>query len=81
MSKLIYVKQTRGSQRISPQQRGALRALGLTRIGSVNYIKDSSSVRGLLNAAQHLIDISLVDAAEATASRKTSNRKGYVLAK
>lgn len=78
MQKKIWVKQIRGTQQINPKQKGTLRALGLTRIGSQNWIADSRAVRGMLNRVHHLIQADLVDAKSADAAKNSaSNHRHY----
>jgi len=77
MEKVIRVKQIRGTQQTAQKQKLALRALGLYGIGSVNEIKDSPSVRGMLNAVHHMIEADLVDSK--AAKTKKERRLGYTI--
>jgi large subunit ribosomal protein L30 len=40
-----------------PKQRGTIRALGLTRIGSTNVLPDRPEIRGMLARVPHLVDV------------------------
>lgn len=77
MEKVIRVRQRRGTQQTEKRQKATLRALGLRKIGAVNFISDSKPVRGMLNAVQHMIDVELVDASAKKA--KKADRRGYKL--
>lgn len=79
MEKLIWVKQMRGTQQTDPQQKKTLRALGLKGIGTENWIKDSRSVRGMLNCVHHLISADLVDASAKSKTTTKVSRRGYKL--
>ncbi len=81
MEKKIWVKQTSGTAQLKPTQKATLRALGLKRIGSQNWISDSKAVRGMLNRVHHLIEADLVDAKAADAAKKAraSHKRGYTL--
>ena len=56
--KQISVTQVRSAIGQKPKARGTLRALGLGRIGKTNTLPDRPEVRGMLNRAPHLIEIS-----------------------
>jgi large subunit ribosomal protein L30 len=53
----IKVTLTRSKIGIKPKQRGTLRALGLTRIGSTNTLPDRPEVRGMIARVPHLIKV------------------------
>jgi large subunit ribosomal protein L30 len=53
----IKVTLMRSKIGIKPKQRGTLRALGLTRIGSTNTLPDRPEVRGMIARVPHLIKV------------------------
>jgi len=79
MEKLIWVKQTSGTQQTNPQQKSTLRALGLRGIGTENWIKDSRSVRGMLNTVHHLVKADLIDSSKKPTATAKVDRRGYKL--
>jgi len=53
----IKVTLMRSQIGIKPKQRGTLRALGLSRIGSSNTLPDRPEVRGMIARVPHLIKV------------------------
>jgi large subunit ribosomal protein L30 len=53
----IRVTLLRSQIGIKPKQRGTLRALGLSRIGSTNTLPDRPEVRGMIARVPHLIKV------------------------
>ena len=53
----LRVRQTRSSIGTKPKQRGTLRALGLGRIGRVNFLPDRPEIRGMLARVPHLVEV------------------------
>jgi large subunit ribosomal protein L30 len=53
----IKVTLVRSQIGIKPKQRGTLRALGLSRIGSSNTLPDRPEVRGMIARVPHLIKV------------------------
>lgn len=54
----ITVKQIRSAIGTKPKHRGALRALGLGRIGKTNTLPDRPEIRGMINSIPHLLEVS-----------------------
>jgi large subunit ribosomal protein L30 len=52
--KVTLVKSKIGTK---PKQRGTLRALGLSRIGSTNVLPDRPEIRGMLAKVPHLVAV------------------------
>ncbi len=57
----LKITQTRGLAGTKPNQRETMRTLGLHRIDQSVVRKDSSSVRGLVNAVGHLVEVEEVE--------------------
>lgn len=57
----LKVTQVRSAIGTKPKQRGALRALGLRRIGQSNVLEDTPDTRGQINKVPHLIKVEEVD--------------------
>ena len=53
----LRVTQVRSANGANPSQRGALRSLGLGRIGSHTEREDQPTVRGALRIIEHLVRI------------------------
>ncbi len=53
----LRVTQVRSSIGTKPKQRGALRALGLGRIGKSNVLPDTRDIRGQINRVPHLVTV------------------------
>jgi large subunit ribosomal protein L30 len=53
----LRVTQVRSANGANPSQRGALRSLGLGRIGSRTEREDHPTVRGALRTVEHLVRI------------------------
>ncbi len=57
MAAALRVTQVRSSNGANPSQRGALRSLGLGRIGSPTAREDHPTVRGALRIIDHLVKV------------------------
>lgn len=57
MAKTIVVKQTGSPIRRPAKQRATLVGLGLNKIGRVRELEDTPSVRGMVNAVSHMVEI------------------------
>jgi large subunit ribosomal protein L30 len=53
----LTITQRRSSNGTSPRQRGALRTLGLGRIGKTVERPDDPTVRGALRTVDHLVEV------------------------
>jgi large subunit ribosomal protein L30 len=53
----LVIEQTRSANGSSRKQRESLKTLGLGRIGSKAERPDESSVRGLIQSVQHLVEV------------------------
>lgn len=60
----IVVTQVRSAIGAKPKARGALRALGLGKIGRSHTLPDRPEIRGMLRKVSHLIEIEEVSNAE-----------------
>ncbi len=58
----IVVTQVRSGIGAKPKARGALRALGLGRIGRSHTLPDRPEIRGMLRKVDHLITVEMVTA-------------------
>jgi len=56
-AKTIKIKQTGSPIRRHVSQRATLVGLGLNKIGRVNEVEDTPSVRGMIQKVQHLVHI------------------------
>ena len=56
----IVVTQRRSAIGAKPKARGALRALGLGKIGRSHTLPDRPEIRGMLRKVNHLIDVEYV---------------------
>ncbi|MEL6574198.1 MAG: 50S ribosomal protein L30 [Pseudomonadota bacterium] len=57
MAKTIVVKQTGSPIRRPAKQRATLVGLGLNKIGRTRELEDTPSVRGMVNAVSHMVEI------------------------
>ena len=57
MSKMIKIKQTKSSIGRLPKHKATLVGLGLRKIGQVRELEDTSSVRGMINRVQYMVEI------------------------
>ncbi len=57
MAKTIVVKQVASPIRRPAKQRQTLIGLGLNKMHKVSELEDTPSVRGMLNAVPHLVEI------------------------
>lgn len=55
--KTIKVRQTGSSARRPKEQRATLVGLGLGKIGRVRELEDTPSVRGMISAVSHLVEV------------------------
>ncbi|WP_419554732.1 50S ribosomal protein L30 [Candidatus Poriferisodalis sp.] len=62
----IVVTQVRSAIGAKPKARGALRALGLCKIGRSNTLPDRPEIRGMLRKVSHLITVQEVARQEVT---------------
>jgi large subunit ribosomal protein L30 len=53
----LTITQRRSTNGATPRQRGALRTLGLGRIGKTVQRDDHASVRGALRTVEHLVEV------------------------
>ncbi|WP_419917200.1 50S ribosomal protein L30 [Candidatus Poriferisodalis sp.] len=60
----IVVTQVRSAIGAKPKARGALRALGLGKIGRSHTLPDRPEIRGMLRKVSHLITVESVTAQE-----------------
>lgn len=60
----IVVTQVRSAIGAKPKARGALRALGLGKIGRSHTLPDRPEIRGMLRKVSHLIEVEEVSNAE-----------------
>lgn len=60
----IVVTQVRSAIGAKPKARGALRALGLGKIGRSHTLPDRPEIRGMLRKVSHLIEVEEVGNAE-----------------
>jgi large subunit ribosomal protein L30 len=56
-AELMRIRQVRSANRIKPNQRATLRALGLGRIGSSAERNDTPQLRGQLRVVAHLVEV------------------------
>jgi len=56
-TKTVTVKQTGSPIRRTKDQRATLAGLGLNKMGRVSTLEDTPSVRGMINAVKHLVEI------------------------
>ena len=56
-SKTVKVRLVKGLRGCLPRHRQSVRALGLNKINDVRELKDSPSVRGLINQVNYLIRV------------------------
>ncbi len=63
-SNQIVVTQVRSAIGAKPKARGALRALGLGKIGRSHVLPDRPEIRGMLRKVNHLIEVQEVGNAE-----------------
>ena len=59
---VVTVTQVRSGIGTKPKTRGALRALGLGRIGATNVLPDRPEIRGMFARVRHLVEITSGDA-------------------
>jgi large subunit ribosomal protein L30 len=57
MAGALRITQVRSSNGANPSQRGALRSLGLGRLGASTERDDDPTVRGALRVVEHLVRI------------------------
>jgi large subunit ribosomal protein L30 len=57
MASQLKVTLVRSRIGAKPKQRGTIRALGLSRIGSTNVLPDRPEIRGMLARVPHLVDV------------------------
>ncbi|MEZ5896105.1 MAG: 50S ribosomal protein L30 [Parvularculaceae bacterium] len=55
--KTIKVRQTGSAARRPKEQRSTLVGLGLGKIGRVRELEDTPSVRGMISAVSHLVEV------------------------
>ncbi|WP_419842647.1 50S ribosomal protein L30 [Candidatus Poriferisodalis sp.] len=60
----LVVTQVRSAIGAKPKARGALRALGLGKIGRSHVLPDRPEIRGMLRKVRHLVDVQEVGNAE-----------------
>ena len=60
----IVVTQVRSGIGAKPKARGALRALGLGKIGRSHALPDRPEIRGMLRKVSHLVEVQEVSDAE-----------------
>lgn len=60
----IVVTQVRSGIGAKPKARGALRALGLGKIGRSHALPDRPEIRGMLRKVSHLVEVQEVSNAE-----------------
>jgi large subunit ribosomal protein L30 len=53
----LHITQVKSKNGANPQQREALRTLGLGRIGRSTEREDHPTVRGLIHSVQHLVKV------------------------
>ena len=53
----IYVKQIRSPIRRPDVQRKILKGLGLNKMNKISELKDTPSIRGMINKIKHLVQI------------------------
>ena len=53
----LVITQVKSAIGTKPKHRGALRALGLGRIGKTNTLRDEPSTRGMIARVPHLIEV------------------------
>ena len=53
----IYVKQIRSPIRRPDVQRKILKGLGLNKINKISELNDTSSIRGMINKINHLVQV------------------------
>lgn len=54
----ISVKLVKSPIGSKPKHRGALRSLGLTKIGNINTFEDRPEIRGTIARVSHLVEVS-----------------------
>jgi large subunit ribosomal protein L30 len=54
---MLKVTQTRSTIGTLPKQRGAIRALGLGKIGRSNTLPDRPEIRGMIARVSHLVKV------------------------
>lgn len=57
MAKTVVVKQVRSPNRRPEVQRETLKGLGLNKMHKTRELEDTPSVRGMINAIPHLVEI------------------------
>jgi large subunit ribosomal protein L30 len=55
--KTVTVRQIRSTARRPKEQEATLRGLGLGKIRRTRTLEDTPSVRGMINAVQHLVEV------------------------
>lgn len=55
--KQLRVRQLRSAIGSKPKTKGALRSLGLGRIGKENVLPDRPEIRGMIHRVPHLIEV------------------------
>ncbi len=55
--KTVTVRQIRSQARRPRMQEATLRGLGLGRIGRVRTLEDTPSVRGMIRAVKHMVEV------------------------
>ena len=63
----LVVTQVRSAIGAKPKARGALRALGLGKIGRSHVLPDRPEIRGMLRKVRHLVDVQEVGSDAETA--------------
>lgn len=55
--KMIFVKQTKSSAKLTKRTKGSLVGLGLGRIGKVKALKKTPEIMGMVFRVKHLIEV------------------------
>lgn len=55
--KTVTVRQIRSANRKPKDQEATLKGLGLGKIGRTRTLEDTPSVRGMIRAVQHLVEV------------------------
>jgi large subunit ribosomal protein L30 len=71
----LHVRQVRSSIGSKPKHKGALRALGLGRIGKEHTLPDRPEIRGQIARVPHLIVVEEVNEAAAKAKKAPAKKK------
>lgn len=78
---MLHVRQVKSSIGSKPKHKGALRALGLGRIGKEHTLPDRPEIRGQIARVPHLIVVQEVDGAAAKAKATKAPAKKKAVAK